>query len=344
MVKGSPYNAEAALAALEELITPIDDFYVRSNFPTPEFVPADYRLVITGLVERPLSLSLAELAELPTVTITATMECAGNNRTRMAPIPEGEPWEIGAISTATWTGYRLADLLHRAGIAPGAVEVRFEGADRGVPRGRSETVNFERSLPIDVALDGEVLLVTHMNGAPLTAEHGHPLRVLVPGWYGMSGVKWLRQIEVLAEPFIGHYQTRQYRYYWADLPDEQAPPVRTMRIKSLITSPESGTAVPTGAMTIDGVAWCGEAAVIRVELSVDAGPWQEAELRGTALPHTWRRWRWHWPGAPVGRHSIRVRATAADGTGQPDAPPWNRLGYGNNAVQVTLVNVRPATG
>lgn len=340
MVKAAPFNCETSLAALRSFITPIEDFYVRSNFPTPAHDPAAWRLTVDGLVERPLRLTLDELLALPSRTITATLECAGNNRTRLAPIPEGEPWEQGAVSTASWTGVSLAAVLERAGVAPGAVEVRFEGADRGVPRGRTETISFERSLPLAHALRDDVLLVHRMNDRPLTDEHGAPLRVLVAGWYGMAAVKWLTRIEVLDRPFEGHYQTRSYVYERPGATEK--PPVRAMRIKSLITSLPSGASVPTGPREISGVAWCGDAAVASVEVSVDAGVWQPAELLGEAAPATWRQWRFQWGGAPAGRHSIRVRATDANGAVQPDMPDWNRLGYGNNAVQVTLVNVERA--
>jgi sulfite oxidase len=338
MVKAAPFNCEAALASLRPFITPIDEFYVRSNFPTPPYDPAAWRLTVDGLVERPFSLSLDDLLALPSRTLTATLECAGNNRTRMAPIPEGEPWEIGAVSTATWTGVPLAEVLTRAGVRTGAVEVRFEGADRGVPRGRTETISFERSLPLVDALHPDVLLVHRMNEQPLTEEHGAPLRILVPGWYGMAAVKWLHRIEVLDHPFEGHYQTRQYIY---DRPGaSEKPPVRAMLIKSMITSHASGAIVPTGPVEISGIAWCGDADVAAVEVSADGAAWQPAELLGAPTPYTWQQWRFTWAGAPVGRHSLRVRATDAAGNVQPDLPVYNRLGYGNNAVQVTLVNVR----
>ena len=338
MVKASPFNCEAPIAALVERITPLEDFYVRSNFPVPDLDPATFRLTVDGLVERPLSLSLDDLRAMPARTLTATLECAGNNRTRLAPIPEGEPWERGAVSTAVWTGVPLATVLEQASVRPGAVEIRFEGADQGVPRGRMETIPFERSLPVATALGPDVLLAYAMNDAPLTLEHGAPLRALVAGWYGMAAVKWLRRLEALDHPLEAHYQTRQYRYYRPG--SDEAPPVTVMRVKSLITSPEPDAVIPTGPVEVMGVAWCGDAAVTGVEVSVDAGPWQPAEMLDDIEPFTWRRWRFAWAGAPAGRHSIRARATDAEGRAQPDMPDWNRLGYGNNAVQVTLVNIR----
>jgi DMSO/TMAO reductase YedYZ molybdopterin-dependent catalytic subunit len=166
------------------------------------------------------------------------------------------------------------------------------------------------------------------------------VRLVVPGWYGMASVKWLRRIEALDRPLEAHYQTRQYRYY-RDEPvgTAGAPPVRTMRVNSMVTSPPSGAVVAPGEHEIRGAAWSGDAPIATVEVSVDAGTWQPAELLGHVEPHAWRRWRFGWSGAAAGRHSIRSRATATDGTVQPDAPDWNRLGYGNNAIALTLVTV-----
>jgi DMSO/TMAO reductase YedYZ molybdopterin-dependent catalytic subunit len=341
VVRGHPFNAEAPMTALDAPVTAVADFYVRTNLRVPEVDPGTWRLTVDGLVDRPLSLSLNELAALPTQTVTCTMECAGNNRTRLAPITEGEPWGAGAISTAVFTGVPLDAVLDRAGIRAGTVELRFEGADRGVPRGRSDEIAYERSLPVDDARGHDVLLATAMNGAALTAEHGAPVRLLVPGWYGMASVKWLVRIEALDHPLEAHYQTRQYRYY-RDEPvgSAGATPVRTMRVNSLVSSPAGGDVIGPGAHEIRGAAWSGDSAVAGVEVSVDAGEWQPAEVLDGSDPHAWRRWRFEWSGAAAGRHSIRSRATAADGSVQPDQAVWNRLGYGNNAIAVTLVTVR----
>jgi DMSO/TMAO reductase YedYZ molybdopterin-dependent catalytic subunit len=280
---------------------------------------------------------------MPARTLTCTLECAGNNRTRLAPITEGEPWGPGAISTGTFTGVPLRDVLELAGVRPGAAEVRFEGADRGVPRGRTDTIGFERSLPIADAIGPDILLVVRMNDAPLTPDHGAPLRLLVPGWYGMASVKWLQRVDVLDRPLEAHFQTRQYRFYPDGSDDDgaAATPVRTMRLNSMISSHVSGEVIGPGPHEIRGAAWSGDAPIVAVEVSVDSGPWEPAELLGDPLPYAWRRWRYEWAGAPAGRHSIRSRATAADGSVQPDRPAWNRLGYGNNAVPLTLLSVRP---
>jgi DMSO/TMAO reductase YedYZ molybdopterin-dependent catalytic subunit len=340
MVKAAPFNAEAPLAALDDPVTRIEDFYVRTNLGVPDIDPVVWRLVVDGLVERPLSLSLADLQAMPTRTVTCTIECAGNNRTRLEPITEGEPWGPGAISTGVFEGVPLDHILDAAGVRPAAVEVRFEGTDRGIPRGRTDAIAYERSLPVADAVGGDLLLAVRLNDAALTPEHGAPVRLIVPGWYGMASVKWLGRIDVLDHPLEAHYQTRQYRYYHDEpVGTIAAPPVRTMRVNSLVSSPRSGDVIGPGPHEIRGAAWSGDASIVAVDVSVDAGPWLPAELLGAALPYAWRRWRFAWPGAAAGRHSLRSRATAADGSMQPDRPDWNRLGYGNNAIAVTLITV-----
>ncbi len=341
VVRGDPFNAEAPFEALDSFITPIDDFYVRSNFPVPPIEPGTWELTVDGRVARSLRFSLDDLEARTQRTVACTLECAGNNRTRLAPIPEGEPWGLGAISTGTFTGVSLAELLDEAGVDPEAVEVRFEGADRGTPRGQIPEISFERSLPIDIARRDDILLVLGMNDAPLTPDHGAPVRLLVPGWYGMASVKWLRRIEVLGHALEAHFQTRQYRFHelTGSTDDQPAPPVTAIRVNSMITNIGSGGSLLPGGHEILGVAWSGDAPIAAVEVSADAGPWTPATLIGEAVPFVWRQWRFDWAGAPVGRHSLRTRATAADGSIQPDRPDWNRLGYGNNAVAVTLVEI-----
>ena len=341
VVRASPFNAEAPAAALDQPITSVRDFYVRTNLGIPVVDRDAWRLIVDGLVERPLTLSLVDLVAMPERTLAVTLECAGNNRTRLAPITEGEPWGPGAISTGMFRGVPLRHVLDMARIRPGAIELRFEGADRGTPRGRTAQIAYERSLTVAEALGGDALLVHEQNGEPLTAEHGGPVRLVVPGWYGMASVKWLRRIELIDHALEAHYQTRQYRYY-RDEPvgTPGTPPVTAMRVNSLISSPVSGDVVDPGDHEIRGAAWAGASPIATVEVSVDAGPWQPAELLGEPEPFAWRRWRFEWSEATAGRHSIRSRATATDGSVQPDWPDWNRLGYGNNAVPLTLVTIR----
>lgn len=342
MVRADPFNAEAPLAALDAPITPVEDFYVRSNFAVPDVDPKVWTLTVDGLVERSQLLGLADLATLPRRTITCTLECAGNNRTRLEPPTEGEPWGVGALSTAEFSGVPLAGILEGSGIRSSAVEVRFEGADHGSVRDREGEIHFERSLPVTVACGQDVLVATEMNGSPLTSEHGAPARLVVPGWYGMASVKWLRRIELLDHPLDAHFQTNRYRYHPTEAdPDRTAHPVTTIRVNSMLTSLVAGTEILVGSHDLAGAAWSGDAPVTAVEVSIDAGPWQPADLQGEpAGPHAWRRWHYRWL-ATLGRHSLRSRATDAAGNQQPVRPAWNRLGYGNNAIADTIVHVRP---
>jgi DMSO/TMAO reductase YedYZ molybdopterin-dependent catalytic subunit len=280
-----------------------------------------------------------ELRRLPSRRFTATLECAGNNRIGFAPLPKGEPWDTGAVSTATWRGVSLSTIIHQAGLLPSTVEILFNGADHGRPHDHDQEVQFGRSLPLAKALDPDTLLVYEMNDEPLTPEHGGPVRLLVPDWYGMASVKWLTGITALDHPFTGYFQTKRYVY---QLPDQAEPvPVCTMQVKSLIIAPEPGVTLPPGRHVISGLAWSGAGAIRAVEVSVggDCG-WQTAQLWDEEQAYTWRRWVWTWEVREPGRHVLRVRATDEQGNTQPDVAPWNRLGYGNNAVRSTVVYIR----
>ncbi len=336
MVKGEPFNAESPLAGLREPVTPTPLHYVRSNFPLPDH---DGTLAVGGAVARPLTLTLDDLRALPAATLTVTLECAGNGRVGLMPLPTGEPWTGNAVATARWTGAPLHLVLERAAPLAAGVEVAFEGADHGPYRGGPD-IHFVRSLPLARARDPEawVLLAYAMNDEPLTPDHGAPLRLLVPGWYGMASVKWLARIAVLTEPYEGQFQTKSYMYEW---PNREREPVGTMRVKAAITDPAPGATLPAGPYTVRGRAWSGTGPVTAVEVSVDgAGEWQPARLDPPSGPYGWQAWSFDWAASGVGRHVLRARATDAAGNVQPDSPPWNRLGYGNNAVQVLVLDVR----
>ena len=276
VVKARPLNAEAPVAALRLPVTPTRLHYVRNNFEVPRLSSARHRLEVDGEVDAPFGLSVEALRSLPRRTLTVTLECAGNNRLDFSPLPPGEPWERGAVSTATWSGVPLREVLARAKLRPGTVEILAEGADSGTVKGADVRLGFARALPLEVALHEDTLLALEMNGAPLPPEHGAPVRLLVPGWYAMASVKWLRRLRALAQPFHGHFQTERYIY---DAGRGGAEPVRRMRVKSLLASPAAGEEVPAGApVELLGQAWSGEAPVARVEVAVDAEPWREAEL------------------------------------------------------------------
>ena len=334
-----PLNCETSVQALiGGVVMPNAHFYVRNHFRVPAIDAGTWRLEVTGLVERRLMLSLSDLDRMPSETRVVTLECAGNGRRFMTPVVDGEPWGLGAVSTAEWTGVPLAVVLDRAGVLPTATDVVFRGADHGSVPGTAGELSFERGLSLPAARYGEVLLGYAMNGEVLPVQHGFPVRLVVPGWYGVASVKWLRAIELTGRPFAGYFQTTKYRYEV----EGTAEPVTLQRVKALITEPTEGADLPLGMAIIRGVAWSGAAAIADVEVSIDGGSWQDARLLGERSRHSWQRWEVLADLNRPGAHKIRARATDLDGHTQPESPIWNRYGYGNNAVQALSVRVAPS--
>ena len=343
MINPAPYNAEAPPEALADEITPVALHYVRSNFAVPAH---DGSLEVGGAIANPATLTLDDLRRLPAVERAVTLECAGNGRLATRPLPVGEPWGDYAVSTARWTGALLRDVLEQAQPTADGVEVLFEGADHGpyhlepvLPETNREDLAFVRSLALEHAADpaAEILIAYEMNGEPLTPDHGAPFRLIVPHWYAVASVKWLKRIDVLTEPFSGEFQTGHYIYEWPDRPHE---PVDLMRVRARITDPARGTIIPAGTYTVRGKAWSGTGPVTAVDVSFTGeGDWHPAKLEPPKDPSQWQHWSLDWEATGVGRHSLRARATDAAGNVQPDVPPWNRLGYGNNAIEVSYVDV-----
>ncbi|WP_019586250.1 sulfite oxidase [Deinococcus apachensis] len=318
-------NLEFPFRDLNSRVTTTASFYVRNHFPTPPLTAEDWSLTVGGAVLHPLRLGLEELQSLPALTLTATMECAGNGRTFLSPRPRGVPWELGAVGTACWTGVPLSAVLERAGLPEVAAtwEVVLEGADRGVmtePVASPGEISYARSVPLAKALD-DVLLAYEMNGEVLTPDHGFPVRAVVPGWYGMASVKWLTAVQVVPEPFQGYFQTVDYAYWETrDGLPPQLRPIGPLQLKAAIARPAPREVVPCGVpYEVTGAAWAGEAEVARVEVSVDGGcTWADAEFIDPPKPHVWRRWRFLWqvPGGPV-RPTLLARATDTHGRVQP---------------------------
>ncbi|MFY1619828.1 sulfite oxidase [Micromonospora sp. WMMD736] len=329
-------NHGLPLEALRYDVTPAGLHYLLIHYDIPEVDPTTHALTVGGAVERPLTVGLAELRERPRVTHRVTLECAGNGRALLHPRPVSQPWLVEAVGNAEWTGTPLAPLLREAGLRPDAVDVVFTGADHGVERGVEQ--DYQRALPVADALREEVLLAYEMNGAPLLPQHGAPLRLIVPGWYGMAHVKWLRSIEVRTTPFDGYQNAVAYRLRRdADDPGE---PVTRIEPRALVRPPgfpdfmTRRRVLPAGTCTVDGRAWSGHAPVVAVEVSVDGGAnWAQAELDpATGGEFAWRRWRYEWTATP-GRYVLSARATDASGRTQPVEQPWNRGGFANNLVQ-----------
>ena len=328
-------NCETRPADLGGPVTPTARFFRRSHFPLPVLDRAEWRLAVGGLVDRPLRLSLPELTAMPAQTMAVTLECAGNGRARFEPPTPGVQWGPGAVGTAEWTGARLADVLGRAGIRPDAREIIFTGADRGPVDEAPGQVRFERSLTVRDAVDSDALLAYAMNGQPLPVRHGHPLRLVVPGWYAVASVKWLTDIRLTADPFDGYFQTSHYVRERAGARE----PVRLQKVRYVITRPGDGQRFPVGALIVRGVAWSGAAPIARVEVSVADGPWQKARLAGATAPHGWQQWEFLAAGLGPGEARIRSRAADLAGNVQPERPERNRLGYEANFVHEILVRL-----
>ncbi|MDP8910267.1 MAG: sulfite oxidase [Chloroflexota bacterium] len=333
-------NRGMPLEALRHDVTPVGLHYLLIHFDIPVLDPAAWRLRVGGEVRRELELTLDEIRARPAITIPVTLECAGNGRARLEPRPMTQPWLNEAVATAEWTGTSLAGVLEEAEIEAGAVEVVFTGADHGIEGG--EELDYARSLPLSEATRPEVLLAYEMNGRALEPQHGFPLRLLVPGWYGMTSVKWLSSIIAVSEPFRGFHQAVAYHYQRSE--DEPGEPVTRIRPRALMVPPgfpdfpERRRYVEPGAVTINGRAWSGSAPITRVELGVD-GEWFEATLAEPVGEWAWRGWSHEWEATP-GEHTLVCRATDATGGTQPTEQPWNLQGMGNNLIQEVHVTVR----
>jgi DMSO/TMAO reductase YedYZ molybdopterin-dependent catalytic subunit len=249
--RAHPLNAETSVPALMGgVMMPNARFYVRNHFQIPSLGAEDYRLAIDGLVERKLSFSLRDLEQMPCETRLVTLECAGNGRTRFDPPVPGEKWDVGAVSTAEWTGVPLRDLLDRAEIAPKAREVLFRGADGGTVEDRPDAIRYERSLSLESARASGAILAYAMNGEPLPIHHGFPLRLIVPSWYAVASVKWLTEIELIEAPFVGHFQTEKYWYEWSRDGQVVREPVELQQVRSLITEPGPNSEIACGPRTM----------------------------------------------------------------------------------------------
>jgi len=332
-------NRGMPLEALRYDLTPTGLHYLLVHWDIPALDPVTWRLRLGGGVAHPLELTLDELRARPRQTIPVTLECAGNGRAHFYPRPLSQPWLLEAVSTAEWTGTPLAPLLAEAGLSDDTVEIVFTGADRGI-QGEVEQ-DYQRSLSVADAMRPEVLLVYEMNDAPLEPQHGFPLRLIVPGWYGMASVKWLTAVEAISEPFIGYQQTPGY-HYQRDA-DDPGHPVTRIQVRALMVPPgipdffTRQRVVDAGRVTLQGRAWSGHAPIERVEVAVD-GAWTDARLELAIGEHAWRGWSYQWD-AESGEHELTCRATDAAGNVQPMDQPWNYQGMGNNLVQTMRVSV-----
>jgi sulfane dehydrogenase subunit SoxC len=334
-------NHALPLEALRHPITPVGLHYLLIHFDIPHVDEKVWRLRVGGRVARPLTLTLDELRSSPARTLAVTMECAGNGRALLAPRAVSQPWLTEAVGTAEWTGTPLAPILEAAGALDGSLEVVFTGLDRGIQDDVEHL--YERSLPLADALREEVLLAYAVNGQPLPPQHGFPLRVVVPGWYGMTHVKWLQAITVVDEPFRGWQQ--EVAYHLKDSEEDPGRPVTRMLPRSLMVPPgipdflTRSRRLEAGPCLLEGRAWSGRGPVERVEVSVDGGStWGDAALGEPVSDFAWRGWTYEWKAEP-GEHELSCRATDTAGNTQPAQAEWNFDGFCNNAVQRVSVVV-----
>ena len=325
-------NHALPLEALRHAITPPGLHYLLIHYDIPAVDPDSFRLEIGGAVERPITLTLDDLKRRDRTAEPVTFECAGNGRALLEPRPQSQPWLTEAVGTAEWGGAPLAPLLAEAGPSESAIEVLFSALDRGVEGDVPQA--YERALPIAEA--ERALLAYEMNGAPLPPQHGFPLRLVVPGWYGMQNVKWLTRITVLEEPFEGYQNAVSYRLYSED--GEPGEPVTRMMPRSLMIPPgvpeflTRERRLEPGPVTLRGRAWSGHGAIDRVDVSTDGGTtFNAAALDPPIGPNAWRGWSFDWDAEP-GEHELCSRATDSAGNTQPLEPPWNLKGFANNAV------------
>jgi len=290
--------------SVKELVTANSDFFVRNHFAVPKISDEAWRLEIGGLVSKPLNLAYADLLLMPSARCASTLECAGNATGG------------AGVGTAVWSGLPLGDLLQQAGLKPGATTIVFHGADSGEGENVPPGTHFARAIPLEKAMEPATLLAYEMNGEPLPAEHGFPLRALVPGWYGMDSVKWLTRIEVLDQPFKGYFQDEKYVALAAH---GASRPLTLIQVNSKFLRPSEDEEIHGKTYRMEGVAWAGERKIARVEVRVSGGAWQAASLAGSPAALIWTPWSYDWQVPRSGRYVLEVRATDEDGRRQPDA-------------------------
>lgn len=326
-----PPNLEMPFEQLDGFITPTKSFYVRTHFPIPKIDENKWRLRVEGEVAKPFEIGYDELLKLESGKISATLECAGNNRDFLDPKVKGVQWGLGAVGNAEWTGIPLSTLLNRSGVRSTAREIILEGADRGQledPKSPRGEINFARSIPMEKAHD--ILLAYKMNGVDLPPEHGFPVRAIVPGWYAVASIKWLTRIIVTGKPFSGYYQTLDYAFWKRDGEHAHLTPLSEMQLKAEIAQPKVGDTVRTDSnVRVHGAAWTGDGEVTKVELSTDGGStWRDAKFLGESKPNAWRLWEFDWKTpAELGKTTLIARATDSAGRTQPVERDWDRGTY-----------------
>ena len=334
-------NQENPIQFVRKWITPKKYFYRRNHFPYHSLPEDALTLPIIGNVKHPLSIPYHELIQMPSKEQNVVMVCSGDKRAFFEPKVFGEQWEKGAVSQGRWKGVPLSHLLKLAKIKSTTKEVVFEGYDNGIKPNFDAKFSFTRSLPIDVAMHPDTLIAYELNDKPIPFKHGYPLRLIVPTWYAMASVKWLKQITVIDGKFHGPYQTDDYVYYPDKTSDQGKHPVTTKNVNSSIQFPLDFQILNQGVYDIEGIAFSGEGEIVKVEVSTDDGnTWHHAKLKADPNePYSWVFWSITWDVKKTGEYILRSRATDSAGRVQPLTPYWNRKGYGYNAIDKVHVKV-----
>lgn len=337
-----PENQETPISFIGDDLMPQKLFYRRNHFAFPALTHLNYWLPINGLVTSPLILSLHDLMQMPSETVKIVMECSGNKRGFFRPKVFGEQWKKGAMSQGVWKGVALRTILNLAGLRMNAKEVVVEGFDNGKRSDVDQVFHFTRSLPLDKALHPDTMIAYELNGQPIPFKHGYPLRLIVPQWYAMASVKWVKQITVIEEQFSGPFQSIDYMYYPNQEDNKGAYPVTTMNVNSTIQKPLDMDVLNTGTHEIRGLAWSGSGTITKVEISLDGGQtWANTNIEtNPQADYSWIAWSYSWNVTEKGEYTILSKATDSSGQSQPKTPFWNRKGYGYNAIDQIRVQIK----
>ena len=337
-----PEDLETPVGLLNTYLTPKELFYVRHHTYAPKVDINDWKLTVDGEVTQALTLTLDDLKKMPKATVTVTLECAGNGRSFFDPPVAGIQWEKGAVGTARFAGARLADVLKKAGVKATGKYVAMNGADKPV----GKQPDFIRNLPMDKAIHPDTILAYEMNGEPLPALHGFPLRAIAPGWEGAYSVKWLNHVQVIDKEHEGFFVKTAYRYPnrrvapGAAVDAKDMEPLTGLIVKSFINSPLEGAGMKPGRVRITGFAWAGESAISRVDVSMDNGAsWVMSRLGKEREKYAWQSFETEFNIPRPGSYLLMSRATDDKGRVQPVAPQWNPSGYLWNVIDEVRINV-----
>ncbi|MGE8206863.1 sulfite oxidase [Heyndrickxia sp. NPDC080065] len=336
-----PENQETPIQFITSDLINKQFFYKRNHFPYPTFSHLNFWLPVNGLVKRPILLSMQEILQFPSKTVKAVLECSGNKRNLFKPKVYGVQWGKGAISQGYWKGVPLRSLLERSGIKEGAKEIVIEGYDFGKRTDQDKVSGYARSLPIEKALHPDTIIAYEYNHQPIPFKHGYPLRLIVPQWYAMASVKWIKQITIIDDNFSGAFQSIDYVYYPNKVNNQGAFPVTTIHVNSTIQKPLDMEILNTGMHKIRGIAWTGDGKITSVEISTDNGrSWSNAKVNFTDYKsYEWVTWSYDWEITKKGEYTIMSKATDSSNHVQPQIPFWNRKGYGYNAIDQIKVKV-----